>query len=39
VLSGPAVIEQLDTTTVVLPGETASVDSYRNLIIEGGKTA
>ncbi len=31
---GPAVIEQLDTTTLVYPGDRAVVDKGRNLIIE-----
>ncbi|SFK80449.1 hydantoinase/oxoprolinase family protein [Falsiroseomonas stagni] len=31
---GPAIVEQMDTTTVVLPGMTARVDSYLNLILE-----
>lgn len=34
VLSGPAVVEQPETTTVVLPGWTATVDDHGNLIIE-----
>ncbi|WP_428668592.1 hydantoinase/oxoprolinase family protein [Reyranella sp.] len=32
--AGPAVVEQMDTTTLVPPGMTARVDSYLNLIIE-----
>ncbi len=32
--TGPAVVEQMDTTTVVLPGMTARVDEYLNLILE-----
>ncbi len=32
--SGPAIVEQMDTTTVVPPGMTARVDSYLNLILE-----
>ncbi len=35
-ISGPAVIEQMDSTTLVLSGQTATVDSYHNLIIEEG---
>jgi N-methylhydantoinase A len=31
--SGPAIVDQLDATTVVPPGFTARVDDYRNLII------
>jgi N-methylhydantoinase A len=30
---GPAVVEQLDTTTVIQPEQEASVDEYRNLIV------
>ncbi|HSF58163.1 MAG TPA: hypothetical protein VLD83_08835, partial [Candidatus Binatia bacterium] len=30
---GPAVIEQLDTTTVIHPEQEAAVDDYRNLIV------
>ena len=33
-VEGPAVIQQLDSTTLVLPGQRASVDSYRNLILD-----
>lgn len=32
-LAGPAVIEQLDSTTLIAPGMTAKVDPYMNLII------
>ncbi|WP_426956488.1 hydantoinase/oxoprolinase family protein [Muricoccus radiodurans] len=32
--AGPAVVEQMDATTVVPPGMTARVDSYLNLILE-----
>ncbi len=35
-IAGPAVIEQMDTTTVVLPGMDASVDVYLNLILKQG---
>jgi N-methylhydantoinase A len=31
---GPAIIEQMDTTTVLPPGETAEVDTYGTLIVE-----
>ena len=34
-LAGPAVIEQMDATTLVLPGQTATVDQWLNIIIEG----
>jgi len=36
-ISGPAIIEQMDTTTVVLPGMGARVEPYMNLILEAGK--
>ncbi|HEY8766512.1 MAG TPA: hydantoinase/oxoprolinase family protein [Dehalococcoidia bacterium] len=32
-IEGPAVIQQLDSTTVVLPGQTVVVDEFGNLII------
>ena len=32
-IDGPAVIEQGDATTVILPGYIADADTYRNLII------
>lgn len=32
-LIGPAIIDQLDTTTVIPPGFTAEVDVYKNIII------
>ena len=32
-LAGPLVIEQLDTTTVVEPGDTATIDAQGNLVI------
>jgi N-methylhydantoinase A len=32
--AGPAIVEQMDTTTVVPPGMTARVDPYLNLILE-----
>lgn len=34
VIAGPAIIDQLDTTTVVPPGLTARVDPYLTLILE-----
>jgi N-methylhydantoinase A len=36
-LTGPAIVEQLDTTIVVDPGGKARVDDFGNLIIEEGK--
>jgi N-methylhydantoinase A len=34
-ISGPAIVEQMDATTVILPGQTATVDPYLNIIVEG----
>ena len=39
VIVGPAIIEQMDTTTVLVPGDTCRVDAYRNLVIEIGEQA
>ena len=33
-LNGPAIIEQLDTTTLLYPGDQLVVDDYLNLLIE-----
>jgi N-methylhydantoinase A len=33
-IPGPAVVEQMDATTLVLPGMSARVDEYANLILE-----
>jgi N-methylhydantoinase A/oxoprolinase/acetone carboxylase beta subunit len=33
-LTGPAVIEQLDATTLVYPGDRLTVDAAFNLLIE-----
>ncbi|WEX11040.1 hydantoinase/oxoprolinase family protein [Chelativorans sp. AA-79] len=33
-IDGPAIVEQMDTTTVVLPGMSAAVDPYLNLILK-----
>jgi N-methylhydantoinase A len=32
-LAGPAVVEQMDSTTVILPGQSADVDEQGNLLI------
>ena len=31
---GPAIVDQLDSTTVVYPGQRAVVDDYLNIIID-----
>ena len=36
-IAGPAVIEQMDTTTVVHPEQEATVDDYRNLMVKEKK--
>ena len=32
--SGPAIVQEVDSTTVVPPGATVAIDDYRNLIID-----
>ncbi len=36
-MDGPAVIEQLDSTTLVWPGGSARVDEFGNLLLEAGE--
>jgi N-methylhydantoinase A len=36
-VDGPAIVEQMDSTTLVLPTQYASVDAYRNLIITAAR--
>lgn len=31
--TGPAIVEQMDCTTVILPGQSVTVDSYLNLLV------
>jgi N-methylhydantoinase A len=33
---GPAIVEQPDSTTVVLPGQRGRADRFGNLVIRGG---
>jgi N-methylhydantoinase A len=35
-IDGPAIVEQLDCTTVILPGQAATVDDHLNLVVEEG---
>ena len=35
-INGPAVVDQLDSTSLVFPGQTADVDRHGNLIIRLG---
>ncbi|HUA53336.1 MAG TPA: hypothetical protein VMB81_14285, partial [Candidatus Sulfotelmatobacter sp.] len=37
--AGPAIVEQMDATTLVLPDMTARVDAHLNLILEFGAAA
>ncbi|MFD4192756.1 hydantoinase/oxoprolinase family protein [Amycolatopsis thermoflava] len=36
-VDGPAVVEQMDTTTLLLPGDVAVVDELRNLVVTVGR--
>ncbi len=40
IITGPAIVEQMDSTTLILPRQEAFVDSYHNIIIDvfGGKS-
>ena len=38
-IQGAAVIEQFDSTTVLLPGQAAKVEAHGNIIIDTGATA
>jgi N-methylhydantoinase A len=33
-IKGPAIVEQMDATTLIVPGAIATVDPYLNLILE-----
>ena len=35
-LNGPAVVEQMDSTTLIFPGQKAEIDAFGNIIIEVG---
>ncbi|MGL5736420.1 MAG: hypothetical protein ACRCYS_16280, partial [Beijerinckiaceae bacterium] len=35
-IKGPAIVEQMDATTVLLPGMQGTVEPYLNLILEFG---
>ncbi|VAW02484.1 N-methylhydantoinase A, partial [hydrothermal vent metagenome] len=38
-LNGPAIVEQMDTTTLIEPGDKATSDTHGNIIITiGGAT-
>jgi N-methylhydantoinase A len=36
-IAGPAIVEQMDATTLILPGMIARVEPYLNLILEGAR--
>jgi N-methylhydantoinase A len=36
-VAGPAVLDQLDCTTVICPGQVARVDEWKNLIVTEGR--
>lgn len=38
-ITGPAIVEQLDTTTVLLPGWSATVDDIGSLLLRAGQLA
>jgi N-methylhydantoinase A len=33
-LAGPALVDQMDATTLLLPGQSAVVDPFLNLLVE-----
>jgi N-methylhydantoinase A len=35
---GPAIVDQLDATSVIPPGQTARVDEFKNLVISIGES-
>jgi N-methylhydantoinase A len=37
-IAGPAIVEQMDSTTVILPEQHALMDAYRNLVIRCGNS-
>jgi len=37
VIPGPAIVEQMDSTTLILPGQTGRVDPHLNLVIQEGE--
>ena len=34
--TGPAIVDQLDCTSVIAPEQTAIVDAYKNIVVETG---
>ena len=37
-IAGPAILDQLDCTTVVCPGQAARVDEWKNVIVTEGRS-
>jgi len=33
-IAGPAIVEQMDATTLIVPGAGATVDPYLNMLLE-----
>ncbi len=33
-IAGPAIVEQMDSTTLILPGQSAAIDRFANIVIE-----
>jgi N-methylhydantoinase A/oxoprolinase/acetone carboxylase beta subunit len=38
-LEGPAIVNQYDSTTVIPPGTSASIDRFGNIVIDTGSSA
>jgi N-methylhydantoinase A len=34
VITGPCIVEQSDTTTIIEPGMTGRIDAYDNILVE-----
>ncbi len=34
IITGPAIVEQMDSTTLILPGQEALIDPYHNIVID-----
>jgi len=34
IMTGPAIVEQMDSTTLILPGQEALIDPYHNIVID-----
>jgi N-methylhydantoinase A len=36
-LAGPAIVNEMSATTLLLPGQTATVDAFGNIVVEIGR--